>query len=248
MKLSLAPKKLPLWVITVVFCIGAVVSILLGLLLTGKYATFFTTSRGSFVTNLISEIAGIFISVLVALYVVEWYLGRRKSLEMAKRRVPYLSSLVSGINLSLNALCLELKCSFIERKKLSSDLYITKGHESELREWLKGIEEGEPLQFIDVKTLQSCLDYIAQYSFKSPLDEIQTVIHLFDDAPGFTKELFKVRHNLQTAQMYFRFPDVKTITSDGQKLLGGLGIALLDLSEQTGSLLGSEKTIEIAKG
>jgi len=220
-------QKLPMWSV-IVICISVLI-VVAGILTPHFFDSFFSSSVGSFVSNIIAEVVGILVGALFVYYVVNSYIERKRFSKMIEQRDPFLESLETGLHLSLHALCSVLGCPFIDKQQPPSNLHVMDGKEEQIRTWFNEVKGGDPLPPIDVKAIVECLQYILNYSLKSPLDEIRAVSYLFEDDPKIIREVSGVAHSVHSGIVFFSHPNVEVVTYEGQQLLGGIGELLIDL-------------------
>jgi len=164
-----------------------------------------------------------------------------------QQRIPYLRDIKRTLKLSVAALCLELKCPFLDQEMLGNPQYalsVIEGREKEIRDWFGGIENGGALESPNVAGILICLNHIATLYLQSPRERLLALSHLYEDRPSIRDDFFNVVHNIDQARAYFSHPYFSTKKVDlppaGQKMLGDIGRQLIDILTQVTDALADE--------
>lgn len=227
-------KRLPSWVkAAICVCILVIVA---GLLSTWALGSFFTSSLGSFLSNIIAEAVGIVIGVLLVTWALNSYLERSRLSRLAEQRKPYLKHIEMSLRVSISALCMELNCPLIPKPALR-DGTGTQGKEDEIVEWFKGIKQGVSLPNVSQSGVPRCLRHIETHGMGTAVDQMRAIAYLFEDEPSVVQRLFNAAHNTFTMRVYFSSRGTNPLAPDDIKKLGDLGLDLAELLRDTSVLL-----------
>lgn len=185
--------------------------------------------------SILAGLGGILIASIFASYIVTLYWERVRLSKLAQQCIPYLRDLKTSLRLSVAALCLGLKCPFLDLGRLGSPdlgLIEIEGREKEIREWFRGIQNGDALESPNVAEILKCLNHIANMYIKSPLERLRAASHLFEDKPSIRDDFFTIEHNINVARILFSTKDMVSMPPRGQEILGHMGGQLVDLLRQ----------------